>query len=198
MVRAISTRKTFLVLALVTAAVALMAGVAIAVDSSPEKQGLAETFAPKPSQETAMAERADFAVANGKVGAKSSLASDPMLSSHGVDPAAARSVATDLGDVTVIPGAESLCIYTADPRGAGNGGTCASYQDAKNGRLILTFTDEQGKDVSVFAVIPDGISAVKGVDRGGKARSVSVKNNVAAFKSADPAAVEIGEITSKL
>lgn len=198
MVRAFSTRKTATVLALVIAATALTAGVAVAIDSSSEQQDLAETLAPKPSQKTAAPERADFAIAGGKVGTKSSLASDAMLSSHGVDPTAARSVATDLGDVTVIPGAESLCIYATDPRGVGNGGACASYEDAKNGRLILTFTDEHGKNVSVFAVVADGIGSVKGIDQSGKARSVPVKNNVAAFKSVDPAAVEIGEVTSKL
>lgn len=198
MVKAISTRKTVVVMALVTAAVALMAGVAIAVDSSSEQQDLAKTLAPKPTQTVAADERSAFSIATGQVGAKSKMASDPLMASHGVDPSAARSLETDLGSVTVIPGAESLCIFAADPRGSGDGGTCASYEDAKNGRLILTFTDEQGKGVSVFAVIADGIDSVTGVDRDGKTRSVSVKNNVAAFKSADPAAVEIGEIISKL
>lgn len=198
MVRMVSTRKTLLVAAFVVAAVAVSAGVAIAIGSSSEQQNLAETFTPKPIQSTEVAERADFAIASGKVGAKSNVANDAMLSSHGVDPTAARSVPTDLGDVTVISGAESLCIYAADPRGTGNGGTCASYEDAKNGRLILTFTDENGKNVSVFAVVADGVSSVKGIDRSGKTRSVAVKNNVAAFKSVDPAAVEIGKVTSKL
>lgn len=199
MVETIANRKTFVVLAVVVAAVALTAGVAIAVDSSAEQQNLAKAFEPKPVSTEDASERAAFGIASGTAGAKSKkVDSDPMLSSHGVDPAAARSVSTDLGDVTVIPGAKSLCIFAPDPRGAGDGGTCASYAAAKNGRLILTFTDEQGKDVSVFAVVPDGIGTVKGVDRNGKTRSVSVENNVAAFKSADPASVEIGGITSKL
>lgn len=197
MVRVITSRKAVASFVLVIAALALMAGIAIATSSSSEQE-LAKSFAPKPIEADATPGKADFAIASGKVGARSEMASDPMLAAHGVDPAAARSFTTDLGDVTVVPGAESLCIFAEDPRGGGDGGTCASYQEAKNGRLILTFTDEQGKDVSIFAVIPDGISSVKGVDRNGKTRSVSVKNNVAAFTSADPAAVEIGGITSKL
>lgn len=199
MVNKARNRKSALLVVLVVAAVSLTAGVAIAIDSSSEQnQNLTEAFAPKAAPDSSAPERSDFAIANGVVGAKAKISSDPMMRSHGVDAAAARAVETDLGDVIVAPGAASLCIFATDPRGGGNGGTCASYEEAKNGQLILTFTDERGKDVSVFAVIPDGIGSVKSVDRSGTARSVSVKNNVAAFKSADPAAVEIGEITSKL
>lgn len=197
MVSGVSRRTAGLALAIAAVAVALTASVAIAIDSSSE-QDLAKTFAPKPTQVGAASARAEFAVANGKVGTRSTMAGDPMLAANGVDPAVARVVSTDLGEVTLVPGAETICIYAPDPRGAGDGGTCASYQDAKNGRLILTFSDENGEGVSVFAVVADGVGSVTGVDRSGTKRSVAVKNNVAAFKSANPAAVEIGEITSKL
>lgn len=78
--------------------------------------------------------------------------------------------------VWIVPGHDYVCVASATPGDGGLGFGCATPEDMERGLLAPSDVDADGNGV-LTGVLPDGVAAVRLVNRDGSTRSVDVTRN---------------------
>jgi len=95
---------------------------------------------------------------------------------RGVNPALARTVKVSFGEVTLVPGKDTLCLQLTDMDGSS--GTCQPLEKAKDGALLMTSRGDGQERTEVVGAVPDSIDKVEAIEPDGSATPAHLDRNV--------------------
>jgi len=164
---------------------AVIAGGALAADELFDQQSLSEIerqgpTAPTPAVPAALRDHFELFRSTPPI-------SEPATKSQlygGQNAALARTVSTEFGLVTVIPGSQLVCLHVKEPGAESSGGSCTTLTDASTGDLVGIAGS--GDDRIFVGLAPDEARTVRLHHRDGSYEDVSIHQNIWATKTSVP------------